>query len=227
MREEKEMKKMILITLMWVFLSFSIFAAGNGGKGTLHVKTQIIPVGTTKKYIRSPNLILDAGVLNSNSNISELPLASVTVRMYTEATNEGSGDYNGIEGDFNGVYKLGKFKELLDGQKIDLGNVTKYKNGKNARLELVAKNFRVNNMDVRDADNNSEYFTFIAYPEKATIGNEVVSFEYSFDLYLKVTGVEKGDIIRQDVITGTGSNATGEAVGRLKDIIKAQFTILQ
>lgn len=222
------MRKYIKIILFFLINSiFLLGASNNEGKGTLYIKTQIIPVGTTKKYLMGSSLILDAGVLNSNSSINELPIASVSVNMYTARTG-GNGTPNGISGEFNNVYKLGEFNELLKEQKIDLGALTRYKNGKNAELELVAKNFRVVNLIVEHSRPQSNGYVFIAYPEDATINeNGVTSFSYTFDLYLKVRNFNVGDIVRGDVTTGMGNGVDLDAVGHLQDIIKDQFRMLQ
>lgn len=221
------MRKYIKLILFFLINSIFLLAASDEGKGTLNVRTQIIPVGTTKKYLMSSSLILDAGVLNSNSSIGEIPIASVSVDMYTEKTG-GNGTANGISGEFNGVYKLGKFNERLREQKIGLGTLTRYKNGQSAEMELVAKNFRVTSLITGIDHPESDGYIFIAYPEEAQINtNGVTSFSYTFDLYLVVKNFNVGDIVRGDATTGMGSTNDIEAVGHLKDIIKDQFRMLQ
>lgn len=221
------MKKLLVKILIFTLMSFSLIA-GSGGMGTLNIKTEVIPLGKTKKYLKGSNLILDSGVLNSESKTTDLGLAKVVVKMYTEKTDKGDGqNYNGIDGDFNNIYKLDKFKERLDNRLINLGTLTKYKGGENAQLQLYTKNLKIINQDIRNKKSSDENYVFVAYPEKATISNQIISLEYSFDLYLRIDGVKKGDIIRQDVTTGTGNEISGEPIGRIKDIIKDQFLELQ
>lgn len=221
------MKRLLIKIFIFTLMSFSLIA-GSGGMGTLNIKTEVIPLGKTKKYLQGSNLILDSGVLNSEAKTTDLPIATVIVKMNTRKNdNESIGNYNGIEGDFNTVYKLNNFKERLDNKFIKLGTYTKYKGGDKAKLELYTKNTKIIREDIRKRDNSKEGYVFVAYPEKATISNQIISLEYSFDLYLKISGVQKGDIIRQDVTTGTGNEVSGEPIGRIKDIIKDQFLELQ
>ena len=96
------MKRKIINLLMFFILILPIIAANNQGKGTLNVEIYSTPLGKTKKYMRNQDMILDTGILNSESRITEIPLLNVMVKMRTEATGAGGGDANGIGGEFNG-----------------------------------------------------------------------------------------------------------------------------
>lgn len=218
------MLKKIGITILYILFSFCVFS--EDGKGTLHVDTQIIPVGTTKKYNYENSLIFDGGTLNSNSNIKKIPLASVTVRMYTEKTG-GSGTANGIAGEFNQSFQLKRFEEILNNSKIDLGEVIQYKGGQGASMKLFADNFRIISVNVEKEDTSKPDYYFVAYPEDATIWNQVTNLTYTFDFYLEVNNIKGGDIIRQDVTTGKTSDLNLDAVGSIKDIVKDQFRMLR
>lgn len=218
------MKKIIVV---YVLLPFIVFAQG---KGTLIVRTQILPIGTTKKYNTSKNLILDAGVLNSKSDTQKLRIATVYVRMITQKTENGD-DPTGIAGDFNLPFKLNQFESKLNNQPISMGELVKYKNGQRINIQLYAENFRIVERDVFDDNTSTDaQFVFVAYPEEAKdkgASNLVIGLSYTFDLYLDIKGAEVGDIVRKDVTTGMGIGTELDAVGHLKDIIKDQFRILQ
>lgn len=222
------MKKILKKVILYILFSVYVLGANNEGKGTLNIQTEIIPVGKTKKYGVNKKLILDAGILNSETSNNKIVLASIKVRMYTSqnSTDEG-GNANGISGDFNLGFDLKRFDEHGRREEISLGPLVQYKNGNNVKMKLFAENFRIMSVDVRDPNDSNRYY-FIAYPNEAQIGNEIVSMIYTFDLCLEVEGVRSGDIVRQDVTTSINSGeGNAEATGWLKDIIKDQFRKLQ
>lgn len=191
-------------------------------KGRLNITTIIEPYGTTKKYTTPTSLLLDAGVLNSSSNIEEIKLAKVTVDMQTEQiTADGDTDPNVITGDFNLHFKLGSL-ETLGNRDVNLGKLIAYKNGQSVDMTLSIKNTKILSKIVTDENDIQGNYYFIAYPNESSLSNKVQRLSYSFDLYLRVTGAKIGDIIRKDVEIKN----TGEAVGRIQDIIKEQFRAL-
>lgn len=217
------MKKKAKYILMYLVI-LTFFSVMSYGKGSLRVTTEIIPEGTTKKYNQNGRLLLDAGVLNSNSDIHEIKIATIIVNMQTEQTNDGDNNPGGITGEFNLPFKLQDLESKLNDQSVILGELIKYKNGNNVKMELYTKNVKVLDKKVNNEDTTEKNYLFIAYPEEVPeIKNKVERLKYSFDLYLHVDGIEVGDIIRKDVETKSSGEA---AVGRIKDIIKDQFTKL-
>lgn len=215
------MKRKIINLLMFFILILPIIAANNQGKGTLNVEIYSTPLGKTKKYMRNQDMILDTGILNSESRITEIPLLNVMVKMRTEATGAGGGDANGIGGEFNGLYKLNKFSGL-ENYKLKMGTLKNYKGNGSAVLEVYTKNLKITHKKINKENLSMDGYVFVAHTDEATIDNQILELEYTFDLYLNVTGAVDGDIVRQDIITETG----GEAVAWIKDIIKEQFLYL-
>lgn len=219
----EKLKKIFMYMIILSSLTVGVYA-----KGTLKVTTTIIPEGKTKKYNNGKTLLLDAGVMNSNSNISELKIATVIVEMQTEKTNN-NGDNNagGITGDFNLPFKLKKL-EKKEKELVSTNDLKKYKNGESAKLEVYTKNVKILDKKINNEKLTNEDYLFIAYPEEVKdLENKVERLRYSFDLILEVSGVKTGDIIRKDVTTGVSSGAGEDAIGRIKDIIKLQFANIQ
>lgn len=219
----EKLKKIFIYMIILSSLTVGVYA-----KGTLKVTTTIIPEGKTKKYNNGKTLLLDAGVMNSNSNINELKIATVVVDMQTEKTNnDGDNNAGGITGDFNLPFKLRDLENMRK-ELIATNELKKYKNGDNAKLEVYMKNIKILDKKINNENLNEEKYLFIAYPEEVSnISNKVERLKYSFDLYVEVSGVKTGDIVRKDVTTGVNSGAAEEAIGRIKDIIKLQFTNIQ
>lgn len=219
----EKLKKIFIYMIILSSLTVGVYA-----KGTLKVTTTIIPEGKTKKYNNGKTLLLDAGVMNSNSNINELKIATVVVNMQTEKTNnDGDNNVGGITGDFNLPFKLRELENMRK-ELIATNELKKYKNGDNAKLEVYMKNIKILDKKINNENLNEEKYLFIAYPEEVSnISNKVERLKYSFDLYVEVSGVKTGDIVRKDVTTGVNSGAAEEAIGRIKDIIKLQFTNIQ
>lgn len=211
---------------MYIFL-FSCLTIGVYAKGTLKVKTVIEPYKTTKKYNNGKTLLLDAGALNSNSSISEIKVTTVIVEMQAVQSNNGNNGSVGIEGDFNLPFSLKKLENLGE-KKLTANTLKKYKNGSTANMDIYVKNIKILDKKIHNENINNDTYLFIAYPEEETNGaNKLGALKYSFDLYLKVSGIKTGDIIRKDVTTGINSGAAEDAIGRIKDIIKDQFLELQ
>lgn len=212
------LKKICILVLALNCMTTLLYA-----KGRLTVTTIIEPYGTTKKYSNTTTLLLDAGALNSNSNIGEIMLAKVTVIMQTERiTSDGDTNPDGIIGDFNVAFKLNSL-ETFGNQPVKLGKLIKYKNGDVADMNLSIRNTKILSKKIIDEDIANEYYYFIAFPEESYLKNKVESLSYSFDLYLSVSGTKVGDIIRKDVETKAEGQA---AIGRIQDIIKEQFRAL-
>lgn len=216
----EKLKKIFIYMIILSSLTVGVYA-----KGTLKVTTTIIPEGKTKKYNNGKTLLLDAGVMNSNSNINELKIATVVVDMQTEKTNnDGDNNAGGITGDFNLPFKL-KNLEKLGKQKLAASNLKKYKNGNSAIMDIYTENIKILDKKISNEKLEDDNYLFIAYPEEVpNINNKVERLKYSFDLILEVSGVKTGDIIRKDIEVKSNEDA---AIGRIKDIIKDQFLELQ
>lgn len=216
----EKLKKIFIYMIILSSLTVGVYA-----KGTLKVTTTIIPEGKTKKYNNGKTLLLDAGVMNSNSNINELKIATVVVNMQTEKTNnDGDNNAGGITGDFNLPFKL-KNLEKLGKQKLAASNLKKYKNGNSAIMDIYTENIKILDKKISNEKLEDDNYLFIAYPEEVpNINNKVERLKYSFDLILEVSGVKTGDIIRKDIEVKSNEDA---AIGRIKDIIKDQFLELQ
>lgn len=213
---DRRLEKIIIYIIILNLTTILTYA-----KGTLSVNATIQPYGTTKKYNYNSSLLLDAGILNSNSNVSELKLGTVTVDMRAEQTGNDPGIQLGISGDFNQTFSLSKVQTPKD---VVLTTITKYKNAENANMELKIKNVQIlvktllsNSPEVGDT------YLFVAYPDELTNLppgiNAIQHLTYSFELWVQVSGVKAGDIIRRDVKTQEGT----EAIGNIQDIIKEQF----
>lgn len=215
----KEKIKRILIC----FIIFNCFIIGVYAKGTLKVTTQIIPEGKTKKYISGNSLLIDAGILNSQTNIGKIVLAKVTVDMIAEATTNGTTDVPGIDGEFNAPFSMIKFKERKE---IPLSTIKKYKGGEQAMMALKIENLQITYEEkINNASSTIEDYLFIAHQNEADSVAEsahaLKHLTYTFDLSLEVTNVKSGDIIRSDV---KSKDETGlETIGSIQDIVRLQF----
>lgn len=215
----EKLKKIFIYMIILSSLTVGVYA-----KGTLKVTTTIIPEGKTKKYNYKETLLLDAGVMNSNSDINKIKIATIVVDMRTEKSGDDDGQPAGITGDFNLPFKL-KNLEKLGKQKLAASNLKKYKNGNSAIMDIYTENIKILDKKISNEKLEDDNYLFIAYPEEVpNINNKVERLKYSFDLILEVSGVKTGDIIRKDIEVKSNEDA---AIGRIKDIIKDQFLELQ
>lgn len=215
----EKLKKIFIYMIILSSLTVGVYA-----KGTLKVTTTIIPEGKTKKYNNGKTLLLDAGVMNSNSDINKIKIATIVVDMRTEKSGDDDGKPAGITGDFNLPFKL-KNLEKLGKQKLAASNLKKYKNGNSAIMDIYTENIKILDKKISNEKLEDDNYLFIAYPEEVpNINNKVERLKYSFDLILEVSGVKTGDIIRKDIEVKSNEDA---AIGRIKDIIKDQFLELQ
>lgn len=221
---------------IYIFLIFSISIFGQG-MGDLDISINMTPAGVTKKYIFDDSILLDTGTKNSTDiyfpfNGSE-KIADVTVIMHAKKNNSpDTGKYCVIDGDFNTLYKLRELEELEG--KIETSNLKKYSQAEKTTITLYQKNFkRLKETVIANESKESEYYKFVAYPDECINGkngekqtNIVVIFAYSFEIWMEVSGAQKGDIVKTDV--GIDSKeTTSETVGTLKDLVKDQFRKLQ
>lgn len=212
----KKMKKFILYIIILSCISIWSFA-----KGTLEINAVIQPEGTTKKYSYGTTLLLDAGIVNSQSGTKELKIATVTVDMVAKATEVGSSSLPGIEGDFNQGFSL---SSLIKNQMVKLGAIKRYK-GDTADINLA---IRAGKVEVEELLNNvatGDKYLFVAHESEVqnvvNLGYKPIKrLKYSFELWLEVQNAKIGDIVRKDV---QAKNQT-EAMGNIQDIIKEQFS---
>ena len=199
-------KKILERILIYSILSISIFAE-LAPVGDLDIKVDIYPYGTTRAYDLESDgkYILDAGYINSEDGLTDRKIAEVHVLMQTKK-KEDTIDTNMknpcvIDGEFNGLLYLRDFASKFEGagREIQLSALEKYNKGENASLKLTAQNFKITHRTIIDEDMGDTTYTFTAYPEQCSLGNEILVFGYKFDLILKAEGFKPGDIVRGDI----------------------------
>ncbi|STO31327.1 Uncharacterised protein [Fusobacterium necrogenes] len=213
----KKIKSLILYIFILLCISSLAYA-----KGTLKVNAVIQPDGTTKKYSYGEALLLDAGVINSQSGTKELKLATVRVDMLAEPTDVGNPSLPGIEGDFNQAFIL---NSVIKDQMVKLGVIKKYKNGDNADIELAISGGKIEVEDLFRPGQGGDKYLFVAHESEVeqviSLGYKPIKrLIYTFELWLKVQNAKVGDIVRKDV---QAKNNT-EAIGNIQDIVKEQFS---
>lgn len=216
------MKEKIIKIFLYSII-FSCFSIGIYAKGTLKISTQIVPEGKVKKYIRNDSLLIDAGILNGQSNAGKIRLAKVTVDMVAEATEVPSNNLPGIAGDFNAEFSM---TEFMGRQNIPLTSITRYKGGAEAKMTLKIEELQINTKTIINiAPNSIDQYLFVAHQNEASqINNSMHALQhlnYTFILSLEVEKVNNGDIIRSDV--KPKDNAEGITIGNIQDIVREQF----
>lgn len=222
---------MKIVKIIFLFFSLVLISFANGGKGDLDITVDLKPVSPTKKYYIDSSILLDAGTFNAKSLVNRIKLADVTVKMVTRESNNSSGnDYCVIDGDFTDLYDLSKFSSL-NGKEITTSELTKYyvHNGNNnIGMKLYEENFKLTEKEIINPVITKNTYSFSAYPEecmKKNGENIIKSLEYSFEIWLEVSGVRSGEIVRTDVNINK-NEIRAEADGAIKDLVEQHFSEL-
>lgn len=204
------------------FIILNCFIVNIYGKGSMTVNIRIDPFEKTKKYDTGQLILIDAGILNSQSNTGRIKLGTVTVEMLTKQTDHGANIKLGIPGEFNEQFNLSSLSTFTN---VPLTTIKKYKGGETAKMDLKIENLQIITKILTNGQvPTGDAYLFVAYPNEVTPAlpvNPLSHLVYSFDLYLEVSGVNSGDIIKRDIRTMAEGEA--EAIGSMQDIIKAQF----
>lgn len=220
--------KKIYVLFMNILITSIVFCGS--GKGDLDITLNLTPFSTTKKYNVDRSVLLDVGDFNSKSLINEKKIADVTVDIQARKSENGNGnDICIIDGDFNGLYYLDKLAEKNNNQEIKTSDLVNYYSENKVGMKLTQRNFQIKIMNVENRGSTQDKYSFSAYADTESCKgrkNLVTKFQYTFEIWLEVTGARPGDILRKDVNISNGK-ATEEAVGALKDLVKEQIERLK